>query len=273
MSDAAHFEPIYPRHAIERCAWSLNFTQPLPEKLYLQATSAARELLATHGISSIPAQSINFDAATGTVSIGAAYGPQEFGTPDGSLILTLTPDAIIWQTTRYTRWNAFWGQVHDIVLQIAQPFTDALAVAAVKLEYWDRFIWSGTWQNLDVHALLNENNLIAWGAVRPHEPWHSHSGWFETNSSTPRRLLNVNVNAADFQTAANTAPKPSVGIYTMIQDFFFFPRFTQIDADMDAIRVQSDSAHRDLKTLLGKIIRPEMQNRVSLNMESSPHGA
>lgn len=93
---------------------------------YHGAVSAARQLLMSHGIASVPVQSIQIDAATGAVSIGPSYGPQEFRTPDGSLVLSLIPDAVIWQSTQYTRWNAFRDQLNEIVLQVAKPFTDAL---------------------------------------------------------------------------------------------------------------------------------------------------
>lgn len=271
MSEAGQFEPIYPRHAIERCAWSLSFAQQLPEKLYLRSTIEARELLAAHGISSIPVQSVNFDTITGAVSIGAAYGPQEFGTPDGSLVLSLMPDGIVWQTTRYTRWDAFWEQVNEIVLQIARPFTEALPVSSVKLEYWDRFIWSGSWSDMRLEELLTKSDRIAWGAVRPSAPWHSHCGWFEENGHDPRRLVNTNLNALDFRANASSLPKPSVGIYTMVQDFFIFPPFIHHDADEQAVLSQTQKAHEYLKSLLADLIVPEVQKRISLNTRGAPH--
>lgn len=267
MSETLRFDPIYSEHAIERCAWTVFFTQPLPEKLYGNVTQAAGDGAQERGFQPVAFRGIQFNAITGQVVSGqASGGPVEFVTPDGAQQLSITPQSVSFASTRYVRWTPFFGQVSDLPLKVAERFVDVVSVSALKVEYWDRFIWSGEWSDFDPNKLLRgDNQYAAPGAVRGGNAWHSHVGWFERTEGAVRRLVNINIDAVDFLRPNTIGPKPSIGVYTTIQDAFFLPGSLQVDVGIEAIKTRSTEIHNDLKSLLGQIILDDMQSRISLN--------
>lgn len=141
----------------------------------------------------------------------------------------------------------------------------------MKLEYWDRFIWSGTWEDMRLLELLEKSDYVAWGAVRPNKPWHSHCGWFDLNENGTKRLVNINLDAVDFRAGPNGLPKPSIGIYTMIQDVFVSLPDVHLDVEVAGVAAHTELVHKDLKELLTHLITREMQERVSLNSGEALH--
>ncbi|WP_181171469.1 TIGR04255 family protein [Mesorhizobium sp. B2-5-9] len=266
MSETLRFDPIYSEHAIERCAWTVAFSQPLPEKLYLSVVRAAGEDATKRGYQPVQYHGIQFNPLTGQVLAGQPGGPVEFVAPDGAVQLNITPQSVTFASTRYVRWQPFFGQVSDWPLSIAARFGDIVDVGGLKLEYWDRFIWSGDWSDFDPNKLLRADTpYVAPGATRGGNAWHSHVGWFEKNDGAVRRLVNINIDCLDFMLPNTIGPKPSMGVYTMIQDSFFLPGSLQIDVGVNSLKDRSTELHLSLKTLIGSIISDDMQNRISLN--------
>ena len=260
MKEPATFQPIYPAHAIERCAATLIFDQPLPQKLFDKTLLLAKAHLDAARFASAPAPAeIRVDAATGSISVNQSGSASVFNSLDGGTSLAIFPAMIIWQTTRYVRWMPFRGDFDRLTRPFLTTFLEVLSLAAIKLEYVDRFLWSGSIHDIDPWLLLRKDSgLVAAAAAKLGTSWHSHCGWFE--QATRRRLINANVDVADV-IRPPLDPQPSIGIFTLMQDHSDNHPFTSAEDILSGL----DIIHHDLKVLLGKLIVESMCDRISLN--------
>jgi len=269
MSEKPRFEPLLPAHAIERCAATVVFASPLPANAVQQAVRAAAAEIAEWSQLQ-PAQSvgvaITFDTKTGKVSLTqpANSFTYELG-PDGSQ-LSVMPNIVIWQTSKYVRWKPFSGQFSTFAAPIVERFLEHAAINAVKLEYWDRFVWTGLQTDMDPALLLRENlRLVAPFVVQKGKVWHSHCGWFEPGPAGCRRLTNVNVDVVDVAVRPNEPLRPTIGIYTMLQDDHSVGGATRIN-EVVSVSSKLHGLHSALKALLDSIISEEMAERISLRV-------
>jgi hypothetical protein len=150
------------------------------------------------------------------------------------------------------------------VTSTISEFLESVALAAVKIEYWDRFNWTATWDDFDATQLIRPSALaVANGWADWPRQWHSHAGWFKSVENC-RRLSNLNVDIAD-----TVSGQPSVLVYTMMQDEPNVAGYGQVEATAgeDYIFARLELLHRDTKSLLGSVLQDPMIERISLNAE------
>ncbi|NUU44539.1 hypothetical protein [Tardiphaga robiniae] len=273
MTVDLQFAPVFPRHAIERCAATVGFVPALPDKAFDRLIAAVTPILQNAGLIPQATVSIGFmvgpDGKMVPMDGGApGGGPRVFSLPDQTSALTITPDGLVWAISTYVRWQPFVGGVEKNVLPVLKEFLSDVSIAAVKLEYWDRFLWSGTWENFDVGKLLKKGSgFIAQEAATRPKQWHSHSGWFD-NEAGLRRLTNVNVDLAEVAVDPSLPPRPSVGIYSSLTDQTNVPEYGMIDISAlgeSFVVERLEHQHLALKDILGHIITDEMATRIGLN--------
>jgi uncharacterized protein (TIGR04255 family) len=271
MADTPRFDPIFPAHAIERCGITILFKEPLPGKTFGRAISRAADASAKKGLrqASVAGFGISIDAATGKATPAdppVGPGPQSFTLPDRSASLVLFPEQLIWVNTRYVRWRPFVGQFRDVASSPLSEFLDASSVSAVRIEYWDRFNWTGTWNDFDAGQLIRPDATgVANGWAKWRREWHSHAGWFQPVENS-RRLSNLNVDITE------VAGRPSALVYTMMQDEPNVAGYGQVDANtLDEAYVLSrlELLHRDMKSLLRSVLQDAVIDRISLNAEEA----
>jgi uncharacterized protein (TIGR04255 family) len=196
--------------------------------------------------------------------------------PDQSAALTISTDGLAWATSSYVRWQPFVGAVEKHVLPILREFINTVSIVAVKLEYWDRFLWPGTWNDFDVSKLLRAGStFVAQEAATRTKQWHSHSGWFDKEGSF-RRLTNVNVDLAEIIFDSTIASRPSVGIYSAMTDQANVPEYGKNDISSlneGFVIDRLEHQHLALKDVLGHIITDEMATRIGLNPRKSQNAS
>jgi uncharacterized protein (TIGR04255 family) len=260
MHEKPRFFTLLPAHAIERCSAAVVFDQQLPSKLFdktvLACTASLRELHFSPAAPT-PALNVEVDGATGLVSVkNSTHQPAVFTSVSGAQ-LTFAPNAIQFQTAGYVRWSPFLGDFERATSAILNACLSAVSVSAVKLEYWDRFIWTGDWTNFDRWQLFKKNSeFLSLAAAAQSNQWHSHCGWFE-NVNENKRLVNINVDVVEVIHNARVAP--SVGIYTMMQDVHSSTLQTprQIVTNLDQL-------HLSLKKLFDLIIEVDIAKQIGL---------
>jgi uncharacterized protein (TIGR04255 family) len=265
MADRPGFDPLFPAHAIERCAATLTYRESLPQKPFERAISRSAEAFAKKGLQRTELAGFSINVLTGAVGPAVGSQPRSFALPDGSANLIIAPNLISWQNTRYVRWAPFAGQFQDLALPAISEFLESVSISSVRLEYWDRFNWSGTWDDFDAAKLIRSSAIsVARGWPQWGRQWHSHAGWFEPIENF-RRLHNVNVDIGEVLPG-----RPSVLIYSTIQDESNVPGYGEVDQsslDERFIFSRLDRIHRDLKALLATVINDDMIQRINLNAE------
>jgi hypothetical protein len=267
MSTSPHFDPIFAAHAIERCSATIVFDQALPQKIMSSLRTAHRARLLGAGLQDGPPMvGMKFDVATGNVVPLGGDGPVSYTTSDRGTTITLAPNQVNLTTMLYTRWAPFEGMLSKLLIPLIAEYSNTVSISAIQLDYTDRFIWSGTWDDFDSSTVLTlPGELVAARPARARQ-WHSHSGWFDFLAPGKRRLYNVNIDTAVAVVPNSVVSKPSLAILTVIQDGVFVvpPRaapdwFAEGDV-VPALRQQ----HFDLKDLLRQIISSTMAQKIGL---------
>jgi uncharacterized protein (TIGR04255 family) len=272
MNDSPHFEPIFPSHAIERCAAMVIFEQQLPAKALQKVVDQAQSSFRNAGLETVSGANIGMqlDFVTGRATpLPPGAGPTIFTSRDRATNFIIAPNALTVQTGRYVRWQPFAGQFEELMLPFVQAYADIVSITSLQLEYLDRFIWTGDWGNLQLeHLLRPDSGFVVERAALSHGQWHSHSGWFD-GEGAKRRLVNVNIDLVEFVPPRGPPlAAPSVGITTLIREMPG-PVSDQPTQYIEATSVQGDleQLHFDLKTLLGEIIMPSLAQRIGLTAQ------
>jgi uncharacterized protein (TIGR04255 family) len=263
------FSPILPNHAIERCTATVAFAPDLPDKAFLRVADEATQILTTSGFVAQPTMTLGFevrpDGSMASKTMVAA--PRIFQSAAGTLALTISAQGIVLTTISYVRWQPFIGEFERLAIPIVRLFRQVVSVSAVRLEYWDRFIWSPDWSDFNIRQLIQENSMYVAPAIptKPRE-WHSHTGWFEPTRGGLRRLVNINIDVSEF-VRPSFQSQPSVGIYSSLTDQANIPGYAAMSEDglTEAFVIDRlEDQHLALKEILGHIIVDEMATRISL---------
>lgn len=288
------WELAHPNHAIERVSVSFHFSEGIPTKPWQSIlNSAALELpkkgfndssddveinlaqivapniraqnpeLAAAGPANIPGQSIQSRVAGRT-----------FRVLSGSDVLeevTLHRQRLLYASTRYDGWARF----KDRLLAVVNPFLGAalpiVNLNVLKLEYWDRFVFDGSLEDVDYRDLLRPTSRhLPSFPFDTRELWHSHVGYFTPAAETNRILVNVNVDVLDLkeaEAAPTASQRRSVGIYSMAQE-----TLGQAVSPSDAAGAlpNLDFMHHILKQALADVITDEAAERIALNLGNLP---
>jgi len=282
MNSSQQFNPILSQHAIERCAATVDFVPSLPAKAFLRLVEEAGERLSKQGFIPQPAVAnigIEFTPA-GVRQVDAPVGlPRVFVSPHQSATIFISPEMLVWTSTSYVRWQPFIGSIERILLPLLNNFRDNVSINSAKLEYWDRFFWSGTWADFAVDCLLKKQSDFLAGAIRQAKrEWHSHIGWFDAVGSL-RRLTNVNIDIGQIVPGIqaddpNFVGRPSVGIYSCLLDQVNVPGYgstSETELDERFVVARWEDQHLALKQILGHIITEEMANRIGLFSRTPPN--
>nr|WP_278437082.1 TIGR04255 family protein [Brucella anthropi] len=217
----SEFRPIYSAHAIERCAVSVAFDGALPDKLFANCVNEITAILEQHGMKrDAGSPAFQIDQATGRViSVSEDYAPATFTSFDNAFEIVIMPNSIMFSTQRYVRWASFVNAFHNITAHILARFDTVLSYGSLRLEYWDRFLWTGEWDSFDLRKLLKtDTGLVSSAVFEAERECHSHIGWFEYREDQ-RRLYNVNVDVLALVSPHNpTRVDPSAGIYILVHD-------------------------------------------------------
>ena len=270
MIGPAHFDPVTPSHAVERCGLSIAFREAFPEKTYKRARDQAAAQLQKAGLKQSVGQAsgFNFDLATGKVSsIKGNFGaPILFSSADQTAQMIITPNTMSWQTTKYLRWSPFIGQFESTSSSLLEAYVDNLPLAFISLDYWDRFVWSGDWGDFSASDLLrSDSGMLPQQTSAFKREWHSHVGWFSIEGDL-RRLTNVNIDVASVVSPLGEA-RPSVGIYTSLRDEPNAEGYPELDSetlDRGFIFKRLEELHLASKRSLSQIINPSMAERINL---------
>lgn len=270
MVEKPQFEPFFPAHAIERCGVVVVFKEPIPDKAFRKLADGQKGRLSNLGVTPVQSQSVGFmiDAANGKVVPTDNLGPTNFASADQSISLNLFPNAMTFANANYVRWSPFLSQFNAIAGGVLGSYLDSVSVSIIKLEYWDRFFWTGDWGTFEPSQLLSEESgLVVPRPSAATREWHSHIGWFEEVDGY-RRLTNVNIDAIEAVRPREHVQRPSIGIYTTMQDEANVDSYAPISSpqeiDQATLMVRIQKLHEAMQSLFRKVITDDVASKVGL---------
>lgn len=260
------FRTQTPAHAIEQCSASILFQPAVPSKLLDKINRENTRHLERMGFKQAPAGPfMNVDIATGALSQATEGAPRFYLGPDGKTQVSIMPNVIALMTPQYVRWGHFQDLISRILGPICEAFNEVVSLNAVRLEYWDRFVWTGTWEDFDASLLIDiSSGYIAPRVLEVEKEFHSHCGWFAYDGPV-RRLVNINIDAQEG--IQGSARIPSIGFYTMAQDQVA-SEDKQHEFEVTSVSEQFNNVHAELKKLFASLIVNEYAAKIGLTRET-----
>lgn len=274
-SQDGRFEPLHDAHAIEQMALALHFEGGINESAMLALRKATDHFKTDlPGVSDLQTVTLavgNFPAgvlSSPRAALGRSY---KLTRPDGTVEteLRLEGNVVNYQTTAYTRWVKVWESAWRY-LSIVQPiYLASSKLAAVSLNYVDKFHWLGEPDKYRPSALLRPGSRY----ISPHvhgltDLWHSHTGAYLRPNERTKRLMNVNLDCLDQQNAAGEQRRV-IQITTVLTDMLNQPGYTATDANAaaapDFVANAFSDLHRFSKELIAEVLNDDMCTRIALN--------
>ncbi len=269
---SSHFEPIHAAHAIEQVVFVLQFIEPLDDASF----STVREVAGQFKISDLPGQA-EIQAFSFTLgssmrnpppSLGGGFILHRFG-PDGTIEneLRVERTSVTFRTTIYTRWDAVWARASKYFKVLVPIYAAQARLAAVSLNYIDKFAWVGNRSESSPNFLLQPGSkYLCRHVFEAEDLWHSHTGAYIKVDENTKRLLNINVDSLDENMPDGL--RRVVAITTVISDLLDQPEFEPYVVEeeniIQFINVHMEGLHVFGKDVLGNIINEEMSRRIAL---------
>lgn len=284
--------PAHEAHAIERVSLTFHFAEALPAKPFQVLLEQASSIIHAAGFSGGADEHELSGGPQVTPLGGPGIGFQISIGPRADLGMTTAPKMVVAGRTFqmhvdgqlreeielrrshfvhtsqiYGGWEAHRSRVMSLIgesLNRALPLTN---LAAIKMEYWDRFVFDGLPMDAVYGDLLQLGSRYLPNFPRgSNQLWHSHVGFFVPGAD--RRLVNINVDAVDVTMvpAFNEPPGPpqqrrSVGLYTLVQDSIA-PAASPGNAEGTISTLEA--LHTTLKEEFAAVITAEAADRISL---------
>lgn len=265
------FEPIHDAHAIEQVAIVLQFTKPLAGYDFQEIRKLA-DALKTDFPGRSPIQTFMVAVGAGGVMPGhPAQGIVLTDTSRAGVItqeLRLEHSSIAYRTTMYTRWASIWDKANQYFNKFLPLYLDGSELSAINLNYLDKFIWNGNFEESDPKLLLRSNSRYLTPSVyESNDLWHSHFGAYIKADQYTKRLVNVNVDYVDENNDLNA--RRAVSISTVLTDIFHQPNYQPLTLNTLSevsgyIDNKAQALHEYNKQVLRNIISDEMIKRISL---------
>lgn len=177
--------------------------------------------------------------------------------------LHITRQSIRFESTNYTRWVAYRSQIESLLEMVLPFFSQVTPISVVGLEYVD-FFFAVAEGPEDVGLVIdNQSHLIAKRAFRRRDPFHTHSGWFESRPSGGQNLVNVDVTVADANGPIGLRRTISIRTFEAEQVGERQDRGVQLSST-DAALAELDQLHVSLKGRLSSILTRDAQSMISL---------
>jgi uncharacterized protein (TIGR04255 family) len=282
-----NWEPFHESHSIELAAVQVTFSEPLTDIAWRKVVRGAEATCKAAGLTeksainvvqftigpqgaaaqAVPAavDGMLFKRST-TVETSAADGKQN------SIVVvaesfTVSRSGLNYQTTAYTRWNAFFDRVVLLLRPALREALHAVRTASLRLEYKDSFRFRGNGAPLAADLLSQGSALIAPQVFLNEKLWHSHTGFFEDVEGCEARLVQINIDANMMTSPTEAAPFRTVSITTAVQNNLRSSSEEDLDNEEDQVRLQLemfDSLHLRSISLFKEIISSEAAIRVGM---------
>ncbi|HEV7880227.1 TIGR04255 family protein [Bradyrhizobium sp.] len=278
----SNWQPLHEAHSIEVAAAAVNFSQPLTEVAWKKVVRDAEGVCKAAGLgekSVVNAVQITIGLPAGpppptTVDAMVFMRSQATNIPGGGLqrsaleALTVSREGLNFQTSVYTRWDAFFERIQLLLKPPLRSALHSIAVTNLRLEYKDVFRFVGEGKPIAEELLNTCSDLIAPHVFRNEKLWHSHTGFFEDALGCKERLVQINVDANFSATRGSTEPPfRAVTITTAVQNNLANASAEALDNEDEIANSQIlmfDSLHLRSKELFVKLISKQTASQVGI---------
>ncbi|SEQ34878.1 hypothetical protein [Thalassovita taeanensis] len=264
------WRPRHEAHAIERVRLLFTFREPVPSKVVAKSSHETRQQASDLGFDSVgPAES-----SITTIKLQAHNSPQTEPSvkngfvmrrhQNGDLVEEVSFKDMVYgyMTMTYGRWESLVARLEEVLLPALDNISDIAELDAIKLEYWDSFVFEGNPLEADVSMLLSVvDTAIPADVCAGNSAWHSHVGWFEGYEEAPN-LINRNIDVVDTLNAEGQEMR-SLGIYTLVER-----RSKSTPLDFQSVRELINGMHNRSLLLFGESLSAEYRDQIGINLEA-----
>lgn len=264
------WQPARADHAIDRAATVINFAAPLEPDTLDDVIIKVRQVAKSHHMT-------NRIEVTEPIEIQAKDGlPPKLTELDlamqqprrvvfrrmdigNTLVeeLSISNQRMILSTRKYRRWSDFYSVLIDATNAVAETFDIRNNVKSVQLEFVDKF--HSDKQRADHFEILAKDSpYICASVASKTNSLHNHSGWFDYEGETTRKLTNVNIDVVESDAVNNSITTKSISVLTMA-------RYEALDGSLAEPIERINELHVYLKKAFECIITKEAAIRVALN--------
>lgn len=162
--------------------------------------------------------------------------------------------------SEYGTWKAFSQDADETMNPFLTKAMEITGLKSIKLEYADRFVFSGEPEDADFSEILKMSIIgLPDAATANGKLWHNHAGWFD-QIDQGSVLVNSNLDVTDV-THRDQPDKPlkSVGIFTLVET-----RFTGLITEFEMAKIISNSLHSKSKDVFRSAITDAAAKMVGL---------
>jgi len=259
-----NWEPARTDHAIDRVIASIVLAEAIDPNTFDEVVVAGRKAAARHHLTDridlgdpleLPAsEGAVIDLATLAPARRVVFRRLETG---GAPVeeLSLSRQRVTFLTFRYRRWVDFFDLINTTIASL-DPYPISERTRVVRLEYIDRF--QSVPPVADHFEVISRDSKFLAPIVKDKRAaLHVHSGWFDFETPTIRKLTNVNIDVLDHSIPPPPDPRRKITVLTMGQ-------LEALAGMLDRPIERLQSLHRYLKETFRSIITAEAAIRVGL---------
>lgn len=273
MADVGAWRPLHDTHAIQLCAITISFSEPVGDVTWRKSLRDVQPIADGLGLveqsSMVPSLPPELGAFGFKVAEqqGMIFSKNE-NNGRVSERFNLLRDSLRFEDFSYVRWRPFKDRARKLMEAVFNRHAEVSSLDSITSEYMDVFLFSGTESDSkDISPLIERNSpFVASGAYRPADSWHCHTGWFEQPDRHARYLLNVNIDVRDEILDAFQGRVARVRTSIAVQ--FGRDGFQVLEDDQvnwNLVDHHLEASHAKLKMLLSSIITRQAATAIALS--------
>ncbi|WP_417578607.1 hypothetical protein [Pelagibacterium sp.] len=267
------WKPANSAHSIQQVTARIRFGQQVTDIPWQRIQKQARGVADSYGLNA--AQTVE-DVSIGLSPNGPSASQQQtvgyeflrLETPNFfSDKLVITREDVNFEEWRYTRWNALREKLQDVLYATASTYISVVPLLSVDLEYVD--IFEALVEDADCSEVLRKDSeYVAPAAYKPRDSWHSHIGYFDQPDTLTKRLVNVDIEAAQATRRRDGKQTRLMRFRTSMSDLFNQQGHDSLPLDdlgNEFFEQRFDELHVHLKNKLADILTEDAAATIALN--------
>jgi uncharacterized protein (TIGR04255 family) len=190
------------------------------------------------------------------------------GAVEQALVLQfeISPGGLTFQTWRYESWEKELPQALKLLTAALNIAANSAAIASLRVEYLDRFVFEGDPNDANVSDLLkSDSKWLAPFIFDAGNLWHCHVGRFADIGEKDRKLLLVNVDAQDLTRPDNLAGRRSLMMVTVAEKQFVKPGWEMEPGEISgALQPVLENLHNSAIELFSGLMNQEFAKKNGL---------
>jgi uncharacterized protein (TIGR04255 family) len=264
-------ENLYPfagAHAVQNATFVIEWPDLLPESVIVEANKLGTKFknvgldhhLLQHQVELKLSNAPDAQHSQKSFIGGILFSTSQEVTPTARSVL-LSRNGCIVSIPDYTRWAAALKDVEKYLKIVLDEIGPLRPISVIGLQYTDTFSWKDDPAELNLEEVFSSDHFVPKNILQQKNLWHLHQGYFQKHSTPVSHVLLENINLETHDNNGLRVIQITGSHRATLENLMWQSHMK----NKDNLFSMFSALHQANKTMLSKLLMPEVRNRINLD--------